>query len=92
MVLCEKGCFNQYVQDTGSGLANYVRTEKHYTLYIIHHEWNKVRHWGLNISMSCFHGALCEKVFTACERLTAGQSPGGDNFNVYILRVLMSKC
>ena len=32
------------------------------------------------------------KVFTACERLTAGQSPGGDNFNVYILRVLMSEC
>ena len=29
---------------------------------------------------------------TACERLTAGQSPGGDNFNVYILRVLMSEC
>ena len=43
--------------------------------------------------MFCFHGALCEGIHgTACERLTAGQSPGGDNFNVYILRVVMSEC
>ena len=91
MVLCEKGCFNRYGQDPGSKVANYVRTEK---LLQCDGPLTSLSGTMCDTALGTQYfyvfvvtGRYVE-VFTACERVPAGQvrarARAGDNFNVYI--------